>query len=115
MAQDFLVFVFSSRLVLALRLTVLSGASLSLLSHAAHVATPAARPNFSFQTLLLAGIIRFDALRNIAHYWLLVAGWVWACLRGENVDEGHLAHRRGPLWPSAGVTSIWLTIITSVS
>ena len=51
-------------LVLALRLTAVSGASLAQLSHAAHAATPAVRPRLSFRTLLLAGIVRFGALSN---------------------------------------------------
>jgi len=54
----------SSLLVLALRLTAVSGASLAQLSYAAHAATPAVRPRFSFRTLLLAGIVHFGALSN---------------------------------------------------
>ena len=56
----------SSRLVLALRLTAVSGASRAQLSHAAHAATPAARLKLSFCTLLLAGIVHFGALSNRA-------------------------------------------------
>ena len=52
-------------LVLALRLTAVSGASLSQLPYAAHAATPAVRPRLSFRTLLLAGIVHFGALSNI--------------------------------------------------
>jgi len=52
-------------LVLALRLTAVSGASLAQLSYAAHAATPAVRPRLSFRTLLLAGIVHFGALSNI--------------------------------------------------
>ena len=55
----------SSLLVLALRLTAVSSASLAQLSHAAHAATPAVRPRLSFHTSLLAGIVRFGALSNI--------------------------------------------------
>jgi len=51
-------------LVLALRLTAVSGASLAQLSYAAHAATPAVRPRLSFRTLLLAGIVHFGALSN---------------------------------------------------
>jgi hypothetical protein len=54
----------SSLLVLALRLTAVSGASLAQLSYAAHAATPAVRPRLSFRTLLLAGIVHFGALSN---------------------------------------------------
>jgi len=54
----------SSLLVLALRRTAVSGASLAQLSHAAHVATPAVQPRLSFRTLLLAGIVRFGVLSN---------------------------------------------------
>jgi hypothetical protein len=54
----------SSLLVLALRLTAESGASLAQLSYAAHAATPAVRPRLSFRTLLLAGIVHFGALSN---------------------------------------------------
>ena len=54
----------SSLLVLALRLTAVSGASLAQLSYAAHAATPAVRPKLSFRTLLLAGIVHFGALSN---------------------------------------------------
>jgi len=54
----------SSLLVLALRLTAVSGASLAQLSYAAHTATPAVRPSLSFRTLLLAGIVHFGALSN---------------------------------------------------
>ena len=54
----------SSLLVLALRLTAVSGASLAQLSYAAHAATPAVRPTLSFRTLLLAGIVHFGALSN---------------------------------------------------
>jgi hypothetical protein len=56
----------SSLLVLALRLTAVSGASLAQLSYAAHAATPAVRPRLSFRTLLLAGIVHFGALSNSA-------------------------------------------------
>ena len=44
----------SSLLVLALRLTAVSGALLSQLPHAAHAATLAVRPRLSFHILLLA-------------------------------------------------------------
>ena len=56
----------SSLLVLALRLTAVSGTSLDQRSHAAHTATPAVQPRLSFHALLLAGIVRFGALSNIA-------------------------------------------------
>jgi len=54
-------------LVLALRLTAVSGASLAQLPYAAHAATPAVRPRLSFRTLLLAGIVHFGALSNMCH------------------------------------------------
>ena len=54
----------SSLLVLALRLTAESGASLAQLSYVAHAATPAVRPRLSFRTLLLAGIVHIGALSN---------------------------------------------------
>jgi hypothetical protein len=55
----------SPLLVFALRLTAVSGASRAQLTHAAHAATPAARPRLSFHTSLLAGIVRSGALSNI--------------------------------------------------
>ena len=54
----------SSLLVLALRLTAVSSASLAPLSYAAHAATQAVRQRLSFRTLLLAGIVNFGALSN---------------------------------------------------
>jgi hypothetical protein len=54
----------SSLLVLALRLTAVSGASLARLSYAAHAATPAVRPRLSFRTLLVAGKVHIGALSN---------------------------------------------------
>ena len=47
----------SSLLVLALRLTAVSGGSLAQLPYAVHAATPALRPRLSFRTLLHAGIV----------------------------------------------------------
>ena len=54
----------SSLLVLALRLTAVSGASLAQLSYAAHAATPAVQPRLPFRTILLAGIVHFGAFSN---------------------------------------------------
>ena len=57
----------SSLFVLALRLTAVSGSSFAQQPHADHAATtPAVPPRLSFQTLLLAGIVRFGAFSNTA-------------------------------------------------
>ena len=65
----------SSLLVLALRLTAESGASLAQLSYAAHAATPAVRPRLSFRTLLLAGIVHFGALSNTDNLSYIYGIW----------------------------------------
>ena len=54
----------SSLLILALRLTAVSGASLPKLPHTAHAATPAVRPRLSFHNIMHADIVHFGALSN---------------------------------------------------
>ena len=83
-----------SLLVLALRLTAVSGASLAQLSHAAHTATPAVRPRLSFRALLLAGIVH--ALSNTSArsfgFWV-----IWVCMRSSS--SSRLGERRFPNLP----------------